>query len=308
LEFNEKELKPTYKFLSGVPGNSYAFVLAKNLGIQSTVIERANKYLGTRQSELEESISILQKIKTEAEELRRQAEQEKLKAEKARKDYELKFAEIKKKRQVLLDEAKQESYEIIKKGNALVENTIREIKEDKKSVSVIKKEYNDTKNELEKELRAIYGNKEEKPLEKIVLGDNVTNDDSDGSVGTVIEIDKEMALVDFNGIKFRFPISKLSKSGASPKPKKSNSDYITFDAKATLDIRGMRAGEALNLLDEFLSKALLANLQFTTIIHGKGTGALRQAVKEYLDNHHSIRSYRPGRIEEGGDGVTVVEV
>ncbi|MBI5326671.1 MAG: hypothetical protein HZB41_15580, partial [Ignavibacteriae bacterium] len=110
LEFDDTQLKPTYKFLQGVPGNSYAFQLAENLGLPAIVLNRGRKYLGDKQSELEDSITILQKFKTEAEELKLIAETEKIQSEKLRINFEEKLKDIKQKRQSLIDNAHKEAY------------------------------------------------------------------------------------------------------------------------------------------------------------------------------------------------------
>ncbi|MFC2132119.1 endonuclease MutS2, partial [Bacteroidota bacterium] len=108
LEFDEEKLQPTYKFLEGVPGNSYAFQLSKNLGLTDLVLERAKKYLGTKQSELEDSIALLHKYKSEAEKYLVEARKEKAKAEESRKKFEEKFTQIKQKRQELINKAQEE--------------------------------------------------------------------------------------------------------------------------------------------------------------------------------------------------------
>ncbi|MGA2297002.1 MAG: Smr/MutS family protein, partial [FCB group bacterium] len=315
LEFDTKALKPTYKFLQGIPGNSYAFVLAKNFGITELVLNRAKKYLGTNQSQLEDSISQLQKYKSEAEESAMIAEQEKVKSEKIRKDYEQRLSEIKQKKQTIIADARQEAHDIVLKANSLVEATIKEIREDKRSIANIKKDYVDAKKVLEKDIREsskvknLQGQeKAEKVMQDFKVGDDVFSDDST-VIGTIQEIDKagKTAMVNFRGLKFKLPLSKLNKSGKVPVVQSSHGDYFKFDGKTTLDIHGKRAAEALREVDTFVSNALLGNLPYVTIVHGRGTGSLRQAVNEFLEKYPSKLKWRKGNHLEGGDGVTIIE-
>ena len=114
--------------------------------------------------------------------------------------------------------------------------------------------------------------------------------------------------MDFNGLKFKVSLSELGKAKEKEKRKSDYVGNISFDAYSRLDIRGKRAYEALPEIDEFLNSALMCNLEEVTIIHGKGTGALRHAVHEYLRDHPTVKSLRLGELVEGGDGVTVLEL
>jgi DNA mismatch repair protein MutS2 len=192
----------------------------------------------------------------------------------------------------------------------LIEKTIREIKEDKKSVAEIKKDFNNEKNRIDKYIK-------DKKLEDRVdtssvifqIGDSVTAEDSNSS-GYIIQIydESKTALVDFNGIKFKIAQDQLKKSDHKKEKKKSSESYVSFDIKTSADVRGMRAHEAIPEVDELISNALMSSLDRITIIHGKGTGALRVAIQEYLKTHYSVKSFRSGTMLEGGDGVTVVEL
>jgi len=312
LEFDEKNLHPTYKFLEGIPGNSYAFVLAENLGLNRLVIERAKKYVGSGQTEMEESIRILQQFKSEAEQFRMVAEEEKLKAEKLRKDYEQRLSDIKAKKAVYVSEAKNEADDILQRANALIENTIKEIREEKRAVTEIRKDFVKGKKEISDKVKSIEDKvkKETKKVAEVLkIGDAVTSESSTAP-GIVVEIDesKNYATVDFNGVKFKLELSKLTKTNIKSKTKSEFSDYIKFDAKLSLDLRGMRADEAIRLLEDFISDGVRGHVNNLTIIHGKGTGALRFAVQQYLGVHPLVVSYRDGDLVEGGAGVTIVEV
>lgn len=310
MEFDLDNMKPTYKFLQGIPGNSYAFIMAKNIGMSGLILERANKFIGDKHSEIEESISILQKYKSETETLKNKLAQEYLKIETLRKELESKIREINQKKQKLINEGRIEANELLKKANSLIENTIREIREEKKAISDIKKDFNDNKSKLESQIEEFSEkyNFQTKTENSINIGDNVYYEDP-SSIGTVIEISEEnkTALVDFQGVKFRIPIYKLYKALFQTTKSKHVSE-IKFGTLSTLDLRGKRAEESIRQVDQLISDALISNLPYITIIHGKGTGALREAIHEFLKSHPSVTSYRLGKIEEGGAGVTIVEL
>ncbi len=309
LEFDEEKLKPTYNFLPGIPGNSYAFVLAESMGMSKLVLERTRKYLGKKQSMLEESISILQKYKNEAEKFRREAINERNLAEKARINFEEKLDKIKRNRDELIQKAHDEAAQIVTDANRLVENTIRQIKEDKREAGEIKKDYDKEKKVIQNKILKRQEIKKKKITEEFEEGNSVIMKDRPGNIGNIIILyEKEMAaLVDFNGLKFKVNLSELKKAKQKDKRLSEYAGNYNFDVQSRLDLRGKRAYEAIPEIDDFINSAMMSNLEEATIIHGKGTGALRHAIHEYLRDHPSIKSFRIGTLAEGGDGVTVLE-
>lgn len=311
LEFDPEKLKPTYNFLQGTPGNSYAFALAESLGLPQNVLDRAKNYIGTRQVELEESIAVLQRFKSEAEKLRNEAESEKLKAEKARNEFNAQLKELKAKKQDIVAEARREAAEIVAQSNALVEKTIREIREAQKPVGEIKREFNERKEQIQKKVEQLAPQPADPAdvISSLAAGDSVTLD-TDPTVGTVVSSDDKAktALVEFNGLKFRLPYKRLTLTKKKVAEAKAYADYIDFSGASRIDLRGKRAEESLREIDEAISHALVANIPMLTIIHGKGTGALRAAVHDFLSEHPSVVSYRLGDLVEGGSGVTIVEL
>lgn len=309
LEFNEAKLKPTYKYLLSIPGNSYAFELAKSIGLSNLVLQRSKKYLGTGHSEIEESIKQLQKYKFEAEEYRNTMLLDKSKAEKLKKDYDARLKEIKIRKKELVDKAHTEALDILNGANSLIERTIKEIREDKKPIVDIKAEFSKRKSELQSKVKAVKKIEIEN-IEELEVGDTVKIIDTDSDSGIIVALykDSSAALVDFNGVKFKISINQLRRSYKKDKPRTSSLDYIKFDAKTRIDLRGKRAEESIREIDDLISDALVANISQLTILHGKGTGALRQAIHNHLREHPSIESFRGGELVEGGDGVTIIEL
>lgn len=308
LEFDGEHLKPTFSFLFGVPGNSYAFALAKTVGLPDVVLERSSKYLGDRHNELEKSIHAMQAFRLEAQQVSLQAAAELAKARQLRIEAETRLADIKKKRSTAVEDAREEARDILRKANALIENTIREVREQQKSATTIKNEF-----EIERQaLTTVNQSQDEhQPVggQTLRIGDSVSIKGTT-STGSLIGIDGNQARIDVNGITFTVPVVKLirSTSKLDAKPVHRNIvDHFKLDASTTLDLRGMRVDEGLRTLEGFINDAILSGLHQASLIHGKGTGAMRKAVHEYLYEHPQISSYRIGTIHEGGDGITVVE-
>jgi DNA mismatch repair protein MutS2 len=311
FEFDEKILKPTYNFLAGIPGNSYAFFLAKNVGLSKKVVERSKKYLGNRQKELEKSIATLQNFKQETEEIIKEARSEKLKYEGMKKDYENRKSEFIDKKKQLIEDAKVEANAILQKANALIENTIKEIREEKRSIAEVKNEFAKQQKELENEVAKIKI-KQKNPIENIEFATELFPNDAVGmlesaEIGIVIEADNiaKTALVEFNGMKFRLPFSQLYMKERPKNLVKKTIIPLNLNVKTRLDLRGFRAEAALQEVENFIAEAIMGNADYITIIHGKGTGALRVAIHQELKHLSGVKNFRLGEIVEGGSGVTI---
>jgi len=327
LAFDEKLLQPTFAFQFGVPGNSYAFDLARNVGLPDVVMSRAKGYLGERHDELEESINTMQKFRREAEELKLQAAQDMLQASRLKAELEERTAQIREKRKTIVDEAREEASETLRKANALIENTIREIREGERSAAEAKAAFEAEKNSIlsrseergassesyseERGASSGLSSEERGASSELKKGTSVRVNDT---VGEVVEIEGGSVVVLINGIKFKLaadnvqPITKKErKAGQPPKTSSLTTTALDLSASTSLDMRGMRADEGHAALEHFIDTAIMTNIPFAAIIHGKGTGALRTVVHEYLKDRSGIKSWRNGTIHEGGDGVTIIE-
>lgn len=310
LEFDGENLRPTYKFLAGLPGNSYAFNLAKNIGLNNEVMKRSEKYTFGGQLNLEKSITELNKIKKELEDSKIETIRINRDAKNKEVEYQNKIKDLNIKKQEIIQKSREEAESIVESANKLIEKTIQDIQDQKRSISEIKKEFIQ-----EKEVIIQKARKDDKPhLSKdqtLTIGDNVIIDGGD-SIGQIIDIDGVNCLVEFNGIKVKTKLKKLSKTDSKPKESIKKIINVEQDFKigtlSRLDMRGMRAEAAINELDKTISDSLTNNNPEITIIHGKGTGALRVAIREFLSNHHLVKSFREGSLVEGGAGVTVVEI
>jgi len=293
-----------------LPGNSYAFNLAKSIGLNNEVMKRSEKYTFGGQLDLEKSITELNKIKKELDDAKIETIKVNRLAKNKEIEYQNKIKDLNIKKQEIIQKSRDEAASIVDSANKLIENTIQSIQDQKKSISEIKKEFIQ-----EKEVIIQKAQKSDKPLiskdQKLSIGDNVIIDGGD-SIGQIIEIDASYCLVEFNGIKVKTKLKKLSKTDSKPKEIINKIINVEQDYKigtlSRLDMRGMRAEAAINELDKAISDSMTNNNPEITIIHGKGTGALRVAIREFLSNHHLVKSFREGTLVEGGSGVTVVEI
>lgn len=326
LAFDQERMVPIFRFLFGVPGNSYAFDLARTVGLPDVVLRKAKEYMSDRHTDLEKSISVMQRYKEEAEQLRAKAAVEFVASEKVRTDYEDRLTRLKAKGADLAAEARQQAAQILADANSLIEKTIREIREREKNIGQVKREFVDAKREL---LASVPSSTlpASTPTPSIVVGCEVRIAGTSTTGVVLTTDDKDHAVVDVNGITMRTSISKLelvstpqtiSKQSASTSKKSTHHATISLaDPSArtpparipslTLDMRGMRAEEALHALENFVDNAVVSNAPFVSIIHGKGTGALREVVHQFLETHNGVGSFRLGSIPEGGDGITIVE-
>jgi DNA mismatch repair protein MutS2 len=315
MEFDQATLTPTYRFKAGIPGSSYALEMADRLGIDRNLLTRSRELLGHQQTKLE---GLIGELEGSAQKYR--SELESLAGEKAHvdamiKEYEAKIAaqskELKEVKRKALDEAK----EIVERANALIERSVREIRESKADKEVLKDvrlEVSAVRQNIEREQVTVVEEEEAVSEDRITIGSSVQLR-TGGEIGEVRSIiaDGKSAVVVFGIVKMKVALAELRTTRARPSHQRVVSfvqaekpDRIPTD----LDLRGMNGEEALPLVDKFIDTATLAGLHRIDIIHGKGTGALRKKVTDFLTSHPRVKSFRLGEWNEGGTGATVVEL
>ena len=309
MEFDSGKLIPTYRFLPGIPGNSYAFELARSVQLSTSVLGKAMEYLGDKHGNLEKSIAKLQDFVRETEERLVSAREAEQRAATKNREYEERFTAFTKKYRELMRAAQEEAADVVRNASAQVERAVREAREQSREPKEIRADLEQLRADLAQKLQKERAQKR-KDDATFAIGDAVRLESSN-QTGVVVKIQDDTALVDFNGIQFRVQQNELVHSQQQPKKTKTGTSSPVFTksaVSATADIRGMRAGEAIAKLDTQISDAIISNVPYLTVIHGKGTGALRQAVHEYLRDHPSVSSFRLGVQGEGDAGVTQVEL
>ena len=211
LAFDEELMQPTFTFLYGVPGNSYAFDLARNVGLPSIVIERGKEYLGERHDELENSINAMQQFTRDAERLKLEAAQERARAVGIKRDLDERLKQAKEKRSSAMHDAREEAKELLRNANALIENTIREVREDAKKAKDVKEDFAKERDRLLTQTQTDTPSDATDSADTFAIGDAVVVQGT-SQEGTVITIDekRDHATIDVNGIKFQIGLSQLA--------------------------------------------------------------------------------------------------
>lgn len=322
MQFDRESLSPTYVFQPDIPGSSYAFEIADRVGLQQELVERARALVGEGKAALEDLIASFEATTQKAREEREEAARTLRKAEKSRVDYEERIEKLKAERDQLKAEALADASKIVHDANAAVEKTIREIKEaeaERKATKAARSALEQTKEKIERDrseaTRKVRARKPEEkrvPSGPIAKGDQVRLDDGDAT-GEVLELNGSEVVVSFGSMTSRVEVSRLKKVGGQKDQQvevraRSNAgkSFARTAASNRLDIRGKRVEEAMYLVTRFLDEAIAAGLSSAEVLHGKGTGALRQAVREQLDARPEITSFESAEWNAGGDGVTLV--
>ena len=325
-EFDIETLRPTYKLIVGTPGKSNAFAISERLGLPKAIVENANALISGDSKRFENIIEKLEADRIAMERARDEAERLKIEYEAFKTKAEAEIEKRKKEAEKEKDRAQSQAKRMIQSARESSEYVLKEISDlkKKKAEEVKKEELDKARQSIRAELRRNSG--EYDPIEDLtdkdyvlpralVKGDNVLIM-SIGQTGTVITPpDKNgMVRVQAGRIATRTEVTNLKlleNQNTATKKNKEKSAYRNTVVKTfspELDIRGMYGDDACFMLDKYIDDAALAGIHTVRIIHGKGTGALKAAVWQYLKGDKRIVSFRLGVFGEGDGGVTIVEV
>jgi len=321
MEFDIETLEPVYRFRAGIPGSSYALEISKRLGIAEQVLARAKELIGSEKGKLETLILELERKLQESQKMSEQLQIEKSRLEGLTNLYKERYESIKRDEKKLKEQALKESQDILKNANAIIERTIKEIRESqaeqdaireaKKRIAHEKSKIARSFEELERESSAPADDQEKAEMR---VGEDVFWKDQN-KVGTIVAVQdgSDKALVQVENFKFWVPgdeLFKSQKTAEASKPRGSVKIQTSekSDVLPEIDLRGQTLDEAVANVDKFLDDALLAGWQKVRIIHGKGTGVLRKGIGDYLSDHARVKSKQMGAWNEGDIGVTEVEL
>ncbi|MBC2295552.1 endonuclease MutS2 [Listeria welshimeri] len=316
VEFNVETLSPTYKLLIGVPGRSNAFDISRRLGLSENIITEARSLVDTESADLNDMISSLEEKRNLAETEYEEARELARGADALLKDLQKEITNYYQQKDKLMEQAREKAANIVTKAEVEAEEIIHELRTMQLNGAAGIKEHEliDAKTRLGKaKPKTINKTIPQAPKQKphvFQVGDNVRVL-SLGQKGTLLNkiSDKEWN-VQIGIIKMKIKTTDLEYiQPETPKKQRIITSVHSSDspAKSELDLRGERYEDALQKVDKYLDEALLAGYPQVAIIHGKGTGALRTGVTEYLKNHRLVKSIRFGAAAEGGNGVTIVE-
>ena len=321
-EFDVNTLRPTYRLIIGTPGRSNAFLIAQRLGLGSDIISSASRLMSKETLDFERVVEKLEKERLEMEALRAEAEKQKAETEKIRnealeeRERLLEFAEKESER------AKKEAARLVMSAKKVSDDVFNELERLKtqKEKELLKRDLEKQRLEMRAQLRGIENQSELIEVREeqdgdytlpreLRIGDRVLLANT-GKEGTVEKLSGKDALVLVGSIRTKIKITalRLVTDLKTKKPIKGlrNTSTSRRDAiSAQIDLRGELSDDAIFLLDKYIDDAVLCNLNQITIIHGKGTGALRSAVTAFLKRDKRISSSRPGTFGEGDSGVTI---
>ena len=323
-EFNVETLRPTYKLLIGIPGKSNAFAISRKLGLTEEILKEADDLVGKNDKDFEDVLSQLEQQRQQMEAARMEAEQLKKETENIKKQSEQATVQLQKEKDKALEAARREAQKIIEDARAAANAASEELKAlrkqlqdsaDASNINQRQAEIRRNLNEMEDKIRAAQP-KQERPTPKrgILVGDTVELLKL-GTKASVLAINKDGTYQLQAGIlKLTAKANEIyllenenpyqAKGG---RPAHSGREMKLTAMSQEVDLRGMDAVEAICVLDNYLDSAMRGNLHSVRIIHGKGTGVLRNAVHQSLRKNKFIKSFRLGVYGEGEDGVTIAE-
>ncbi len=325
-EFDLRTLKPTYKLIIGSPGKSNAFAISSKLGLPDDIIEYAKNIVGVENKRFDNIMEKLEANRIEAEKFKNETEAIKLQTEELKIKLENEKEELIKQKEIEIQKARDEASRIVRKVTIDSQKLIDELDEIRKAkdsenfsklVAEGKAKSNTALDKLYLDSNPVSEHNNYYKLPRpLIKGDSVLISDTNKKGIVVTEPDSSGNLFVQVGImKTKINISKLrliEKEKVTYNSKKISAKNIesraTRQIKLELDIRGYACDEGLPEVDTFLDNAVMSGMHLVTIIHGKGTGVLKNAVRQHIKSHPLVKSYRKGVYGEGEDGVTVVEL
>lgn len=318
VEFDIETLSPTYRLLIGVPGRSNAFEISSRLGLPESIIDRAKSFTGTDRHEVESMIASLEETRRQSEDDAERSHELMIESEALRKELQEKLQAYDDRKEALDKKAKEKARKIVDEAKREAESIIAELREMRKNADQVVKEHELI--EARKRLEEATPLEDNKVLKKaaqvkaraqnLVVGDEVKVL-SYGQRGTLLEkVSNSEWVVQMGILKMKISDSDLEyiKPEKEPVQRIAGVKNRTSQVKLELDLRGERYEDAILRTEKYIDDALLANYGRVSIIHGVGTGALRQGIQTYLKKHKRVKSFRFGEAGEGGLGVTVVEL
>jgi len=321
VEFDIETLRPTYRLLIGIPGKSNAFEISRRLGLDDSVIEKAKEHMSQENIQFEDLIRDLQEKSIKANKDAREAQKFRIQAEAEKRNYEEKLKRLETIRDKAYNEARRDAKDIIAKAKDEADEILKAMRElEKLGISSggrkrLEEERKKLKDSLEDRESSILNERENLGtiIEKVSLGMEAFLPSLNQRVIIISMPDnKGEVQVEAGIMKVNVKLKDLRIGENTPKPKEKrkkgeiNLKFKSIESK--LDLRGLDSEEACYRADKYLDEAYMSNLGEVAIVHGKGTGILRQAINNMLKKHPHVKSYRLGVYGEGGDGVTMVEL
>ena len=327
--FDTDAMRPLYRLAVGHPGSSFAFEIAESIGFPKEVLDKAGEKVGREQLNFEHQ---LQQLEIDKREIARQKEELRVADDflnEVTQKYQRLNDNLQARRHEIIGSARREAQQILTDANRTVERTISDIKSakaEKEATQAARAMLMEATEQVAKDIRkADEKHRQHKPKDNpveqaipVTVG-SIVRIDGEETYGQVVEIKGKKAVVESNSIRMTIPLSRLQGTAKQKIPTQkatvsvSHSIYDDMNDKRksfnpTLDLRGHRAEEAIDMLHRFLDDALLLSEKEVRILHGKGYGILMQIIRQELQASRDVRTFHPEKLELGGEGITVVEL
>lgn len=335
-------MQPLFKLAIGNPGSSFAIEIARKIGLPEDVIDDASQIVGSDYINMDKYLQDIVRDKRYWESKRQNIRQKEKRLEEITESYETDLLSVEKQRKEIIRQAKVDAEKLLSEANAKIENTIRTIREaqaDKEKTKTARKSLADYKSELndvqidpddkvarkiqklkdrEKHKKQTDKSPKEQKHKSICVGDHVRIK-GQSSIGDVIEIQKDNVVVAFGMIKSTIKLESLEYVSRNQVKKDSKNKQVSatvsddmrnkkLNFKQDIDVRGMRGDEALQAVMYFIDDAILVGVPRVRILHGTGTGALRQIIRDYLRSVNGVQHFEDEHVQFGGAGITVVDL
>jgi DNA mismatch repair protein MutS2 len=348
MAFDNHLMQPLFQLTIGKPGSSFAFEIARKIGLPEEILAEASGKAGVKNINYDRHLKDIARDKRYWETKRQSIRQQEKRLEELMTEYEKELSGAKTLRKEIITRAKDEAQQLLKDSNRMIENTIRQIKEsqaEKEKTKDLRQQLEEFKNTVVEETKQVETKSEEKiaalsskakkirldpepakeksvkpvSAEKpLIPGDPVRMIDT-MAAGEVVEIKDKMVQVETGSLRFFVPLDRIERIGRAELRKSMRSNQVqrendpaivqrNINFKPEIDIRGVRGEEAINQVRDLIDNALIVQHRNLRILHGKGNGILRQLVRQYLATVDVVKSFRDEHVEFGGSGITVVEM
>lgn len=314
MEYDARTYTPLYRLISGEPGHSHAIDIARRFGLPERVIVFAREMIGTAGAEFTSLLAELRRKREELDDAARQLEQQQEHVRTLQKEVEARSAGIAQAKREASEKAWSEAREVISSTRRRMNELLEEYKREKRSETIEK--IRKTESDLTIRLKPSNDESEELlPLKEVKVGDQVFVRSINNN-GVVLQIDEKRGKVRVRAGSMELDVllgdlaaRRRKDDKKQQRPAQGHWKVNTAESEETeLKLIGLRVEEALDMLEPFLNQASLSNIGEVRIIHGLGSGKLKQAVREYLSRHQLVESFRPGEPHEGRDGATVAKI
>lgn len=348
MVFDNHMMQPLFQLNIGKPGSSFAFEIARKIGLPEEILEEASGKAGVKNINYDKHLKDIARDKRYWENKRQNIRQQEKRLEELMAEYDKELSGAKTLRKEIITKAKDEAQHLLNESNRMIESTIRQIKEsqaEKEKTKDIRSQLEEFKSVVKEQAKPLKTESEEKiarlgtrakmikldkepekekkepvvsGVQPLKPGDAVRMIDTQAA-GEIIEIKDKMIQVETGNLRFFVPVDKIERITRADLKKSLRANQVyhendpgivqrNINFKPEIDIRGVRGEEAINQVRELIDNALIVQHRNLRILHGKGNGILRQLVRQYLATIDVVKTFRDEHVEFGGAGITVVEM